>query len=192
MDHTIFRWINNLTEHTTWANGVVKFYAQAGIAVFAALLVVAFLDARHHDDRIALATTIWAGAAALAALGIGQLIGQAADRARPYETLSNVHLVVSKTTDFSFPSDHATVAGAVAAGLVIANRRWGTIAAVAALMMTFARVYVGAHYPGDVLAGLALGVLVAIAGRYLVVPVLRRLLDRLATTPARRLLTASR
>ncbi len=46
--------------------------------------------------------------------GTGQLIGGAIDRARPYETLANVHLLVDKTKDFSFPSDHATAAGAVA------------------------------------------------------------------------------
>ena len=76
----------------------------------------------------------------MAALGIGQLIGRAVDRARPYESLNNVHLLVAKTTDFSFPSDHATVAGAVAAGLFLTNRRWGTVAAIAAVTMAFARV----------------------------------------------------
>lgn len=191
MDHTIFRWINDLTVHTTWANGSMKFYAKTGIAVFAVLLVVVYLDARHRDDHERLAGAIWAGGAALAALGLGQLIGRAVDRARPYESLNNVHLLVAKTTDFSFPSDHATVAGAVAAGLLLTNRRWGTVAAIAAVMMAFARVYVGAHFPADVVAGLALGATVAISGRYLIVPQLRRLIGHLATTPLRRLLTAA-
>jgi undecaprenyl-diphosphatase len=80
----------------------------------------------------------------------------------------------------------------VAAGLILTNRRWGIIAAIAAVVMAFARVYVGAHYPGDVLAGLALGGAVAVAGRYVFVPVLHRIIDRLTATKVRRLLTAAR
>jgi len=191
MDHTIFRWINNLAVHASWANGAVKFYAKAGIAIFAALLISAYLDARRRDDHRMLATVIWSGGAVLAALGIAQLIGRTIDRARPYESMSNVHLLVARTTDFSFPSDHATAAGAVAAGLLLTSRRWGTIAAIAAIAMAFARVYVGAHYPGDVAAGLILGGIVAVVGRYLIVPPLRRLLDLLATTSFRLLLTSA-
>ena len=52
------------------------------------------------------------------------------------------------TKDFSFPSDHATVAGAVAGGLGIVDRRLGRIAVGLAVLMAAARVYVGAHYPG--------------------------------------------
>lgn len=191
MDHTLFRWINNLTTHMTWANGIVRFYAENGIVVFAALLVVTYLAARKRDERDGVAISIWAGGAALVALGFGQLIGGAIDRARPYDTLANVHVLVSRTTDFSFPSDHATVAGAVAAGILLTNRRWGVVAAVAALLMAFARVYAGAHYPGDVVAGLALGAAVAVVGRFAVVPGLRKIIDRLAASPVRRLLTAN-
>ncbi len=190
MDHNIFRWINDLAPHTAWAHGALKLYAKDGIVVFAALLVVAYLDARRHDDHQALAMTLWAGASALVALGVGQLIGGAVDRARPYDALSAVHVLVARTTDFSFPSDHATVAGAVAAGLLLANRRWGIVASVAAALMAFTRVYVGVHYPGDVVAGVALGAFVAVAGRYLVVPTMGRIVDRLTATAARPLLTA--
>lgn len=53
--------------------------------------------------------------------GIGQLIGGALDRARPYEAMTGVHLLVDKTTDFSFPCEQATAAGAVAVGLLLTN-----------------------------------------------------------------------
>ena len=71
--------------------------------------------------------------------------------------MSDVHVLHDRTKDFSSPSDHATVAGTVAVGLLLANRRWGIPAVVAAVVMAFTRAYVGAHYPSDVLAGLALG-----------------------------------
>jgi undecaprenyl-diphosphatase len=191
VDHTIFRWINNLAVHTSWANGIVRFYAENGIVLFGVLLVVVYLIARHDDNHLALATTVWSGAAALAGLGVAQLIGRPINRPRPYEAMTGVHLLISRTTDFSFPSDHATVAGAVAAGLLLANRRWGLVASIAALLMAFARVYAGAHYPGDVAAGLAVGAIIAVIGYYVLVPLLRRLVDRLTTTPLRTLVTGA-
>jgi undecaprenyl-diphosphatase len=49
------------------------------------------------------------------------------------------------------------MAGAVAVGLFLVSRSLGIVASVAALAMAFARVYVGAHFPVDVVAGLVLG-----------------------------------
>ncbi len=184
MDSSLFRWINRLANRAGWAHGFFTAYAKYGIVLFAVLLIVAYLDGRRHDDLRAVAGRVWAGGAALVALGIGQLIGGAIDRARPYEAMTGVHLLVDKTTDFSFPSDHAIVAGAVAVGLLLTNRRWGTVAAVLAVVMAFTRVYVGAHYPADVDAGLALGGAVA-AGAVLVVPLLSRGVALLGRTKLR-------
>jgi membrane-associated phospholipid phosphatase len=189
MDGSIFRWINRLADRTGWAHSLFKANAGYGIVLFAVLLLAAYIDGRQHADLTAVAASLWAALAAMAALGVGQIIGGAVDRARPYETMSNVHLLVDKTTDFAFPSDHATVAGAVAVGLLFANRRWGIVASVLAVLMAFTRVYVGAHYPGDVLAGLALGGLVSTAGWFVVVPVLHRLAGWLTGTPLGPLIT---
>jgi undecaprenyl-diphosphatase len=54
------------------------------------------------------------------------------------------------------------MAGAVALGLVFVSRGLAALATVAALVMAFARVYIAAHYPGDVLVGLGLGAGVAL------------------------------
>src|SRR6478735_1400991 len=116
MDNSLFRTINRLADRTGWAHGTFKANAGYGIVLFAVLLVIAYLDGRHHADLTAVAGSVSAALAALVALGVGQFIGGAVDRARPYEAMTNVHVLVDKTTDFSFPSDHATVAGAVAVG----------------------------------------------------------------------------
>ena len=184
MDSSLFEWTNRLADRTTWAHGPMRFYADYGIVAFAALLLVAFLRSRHRNDLTAIAGSLWAGAAALIALGVGQLIGNAVDRARPYETLTGVHVLIDRTTDFSFPSDHATTVGAVAVGLLLVERRLGLIAIVAAVAMAFTRVYVGAHYPLDVLAGLVLGGTVAFTGARLLVPLLERTLHRLTASRA--------
>jgi len=182
VDGSLFNTINRFAARTEWAHGVMRFYANNGVVLFALLLLFGYLLARHRSDLDGVANSLWAGAAALIALAIGQLIGNVVDRARPYGTLANVHVLVDKTSDFSFPSDHATVVGAVAVGLFFVDRWLGLATAIAAVLMAFTRVYVGAHYPGDVLAGLALGGGVAVLGHIVVVPILRRLLDHVSAS----------
>lgn len=184
MDTSIYRWVNRLADHTHWLHGIARAYANYGVVLFALLLLVSFLDARRQSDFRQLGASVLAGVSTMVALGIGQVIGGAIDRARPYAVLTNVHVLVDKSTDFSFPSDHATMAGAVAVGLLLANRRWGTPAIALAVLMAATRVYVGAHYPGDVLAGLALGGVVAALGFLAATPV-AALVGRLARTPLR-------
>ena len=192
MDRHLYRWMNALADHTPWAHGALRLYADAGVAVFAVLLLVAYLDARRAGDARRVAGACWSGAAVLAALGIAQVIGGAVGRLRPYAVMADVHVLVHRTTDVTFPSDHATMAGAAAAGLWLVDRRWGRPAAVAAVLMAVTRVYVGAHYPSDVVAGLALGAAVAVAGHRLVVPTAARFVAGLARTPLRPAVAAGR
>jgi undecaprenyl-diphosphatase len=168
-DAAAFRWFNQLADRTPWAHGPATAFAVYGIGVFAVLLVAAWWDARRRDDAVAaVASVAWAGLAALVGVALVQVIGAGVDRARPTTVLRGTHLLLDATSDFSFPSDHLTACSAVAVGLLLARtavrRRWVVWAAVAAtILMALDRVYVGAHYPGDVLGGMALGAAVAIA-----------------------------
>jgi len=157
VDASLYRFVNRLADRTGFAHPLFVANARYGVAVFAVLLLAGWWSARRTRDRRAMAAVVWGGAGTLAALGAGQLIGHVVDRARPYELMPAAHVLIDRTSDFSFPSDHATAVGAVAAALWLANRRIGLVAGVLALAMAFSRVYVGAHYPGDVLGGLVLG-----------------------------------
>lgn len=189
MDTSIYRWVNRLADHTHWAHGITRAYANYGVVLFAALLLVTFLAGRSTSDFRQQAAAILTGGAALLAVGIGQVIGHAVERARPYSAMADVHILVKRSTDFSFPSDHATMAGAVAIGLFLATRRWGVPALVLGVLMAATRVYVGAHYPGDVLAGFVLGGAVAAALVRAGSKPLGLLLARLARTPLRLLVS---
>ncbi|MFI7336772.1 bifunctional phosphatase PAP2/diacylglycerol kinase family protein [Streptomyces sp. NPDC050085] len=68
----------------------------------------------------------------------------------------------------SFPSGHAASAAAFATGVALESRGWGAAVAPVAFSVAASRVYTGAHFPGDVLAGAALGVGAAFAVRGLV------------------------
>jgi len=84
------------------------------------------------------------------------------------------HLLIDRSTDPSFPSDHATFAFAIAVAVWKYDRKLGAVFGALAILLSAARVYVGTHYPSDVLGGAVLGTIVALALRW--TPV-RRLLE---------------
>lgn len=189
-DSSWFRDVNDFARATPWLHGTATAFASYGLVLFAALLLAGWWSARRRNDRGALVAALWAPVGMLLALALNQPLGQAVGEARPYAALPDVLVLVHRTTDFSFPSDHAVMAGAVAAGVLLANRRLGAVAVVAALLMAATRVYVGAHYPGDVLAGLALGALVTLVGYPVARPVIATIVRRLEATPLKALVAS--
>jgi membrane-associated phospholipid phosphatase len=185
VDVSWFLTINRFARETPWLHPVLAGYAAFGVVLFAALLMLGWWHARRSGR--AMTAAVWAPLGVLLAVAVNQPIVALFAEPRPYTHLSGVLVLVARSTDPSFPSDHATMAGAVAAGLWRVDRRLSLFAAAAALLMAFARVYVGAHYPRDVLAGLALGAVVSIVGYAVAAPVLRRLLAWVRRTRLRSL-----
>lgn len=189
MDASLYHTVNRFADRTSWLHGPAVAYAKYGVVVFAALLLLAWWRARRSGDLEAEARIGWAGAATLIALGLGQIIGHLVDRARPYAVLPHVHVLVAKSTDVSFPSDHALTVGAIAIGLWLVDRTLGWIAIALALLMAFTRVYVGAHYPTDVVAGLLIAGLIAAAGTRPGIRLLKEMLIHLERIPGVRWMT---
>jgi undecaprenyl-diphosphatase len=163
LDDELLLAVNGFARDTPSLHSAFVDYGKYGLVVFAALLLAGLVAARSRRSA-ALAATGWAAVATLLALAVNQPLGHLVAEARPYVTHPTILRLADRTTDFSFPSDHAVMAGAVAAGLAIAHRRLGAAAWVAAVLMAFTRVYIGAHYPWDVAAGLVLGALIAVLG----------------------------
>ena len=185
LDDQLLFAINSFARHTTWLHAPFLAYAKYGLALFGLLLVAGVLSARRDQTRV-LAAAGWACIATLLAVGLNQPVGHVFAEARPYVTHPQILRLADVTTDFSFPSDHAVMGGAVAAGLLLVNRRLGLLATLAAALMAFARVYIGAHYPWDVLGGLALGAAVVRLGWILLRSPLTALTDRLRRQPGMR------
>jgi membrane-associated phospholipid phosphatase len=161
-DHLLFA-VNHFTRSTPWLHLIVVDYARFGVILFALLLVAGLISARSSTSR-RLAAAAWTCLATLLAVGLNQPLGHLFHEARPYVTHPNLLVLATPTTDFSFPSDHAVMAGAVAAGLFLVSRKLGLLAALAAVTMAFARIYIAAHYPWDVLVGLAFGAAITLRG----------------------------
>ena len=178
MDYTLYKAINGLSG-SAFPDDVFKFLANYLPAIIVVLVALAFLVpwSRSRVERrngASLAT-----ASAGVALLIAQPITHLVDRTRPYiDHPAHAHLLISRSHDPSFPSDHATGAFALAFGIWLYDRTLGTVLLVLAAILAFSRVYVGTHYPGDVVGGAVLGIAVA-GALYLLAPT-RRLIEAVA------------
>ena len=84
-------------------------------------------------------------------------------RERPCWIDPAVQLLIENPGDFSFPSGHTMASFEAAVSILLYNRRWGAAALVLAALIAFSRLYLFVHFPSDVLTGLVLGVVIALA-----------------------------
>jgi undecaprenyl-diphosphatase len=106
-------------------------------------------------------------AAALAVLA-SQLLKRLCSRARPAEGLGGFSALIECPDAFSFPSGHTAVAFAIATALAGQGPGLGPATLALAGGIAVSRVYLGAHYPVDVAAGVVVGGLAGLAARLLV------------------------
>lgn len=95
-------------------------------------------------------------------------------RARPHDRIQNLIVLIRRPRDFSFPSGHTSSSFAVATVFLSMLPLWaGLTAMTLAVLIAFSRLYLGAHYPSDVVCGVVLGVLFGLAALYLMPLLLR-------------------
>ncbi len=189
------RWyldLNRISVHSAWAHGFMHVWALwLGLVALAALDGVAYLVGRRsRQPERAVAAAALTGVGALVALALNQPLAHAVAERRPYAAHPTALVLVTRAQDYSFPSDHATVAGAIIIGLLVYANRWGLAAFVLGLFLAFARVYVGAHYPGDVVAGLIYGAAIGGLTFALLFRLVRRLAQWMSAGPLRFLIAA--
>lgn len=126
-----------------------------GGAIASTIFALSLLILGNRDVRLI-------GLEALAVLGISQIIVQSIklglSRERPYKIIQHLNTFGIDLKDYSFPSGHTTASFSIAATLALNIPNIWIILYLLALLIGISRIYLGVHYPTDVLAGIVLGI----------------------------------
>lgn len=143
-----------------------------GFRVLVVVLILIIVYAHLKQKKTLKRITILALIAFLCSDIVTAILKHLIHEPRPFVTLDNVHLLITEDDPLSFPSGHTTSTFAFATFYILnmkelAKKHYKVIDAALilfAITIPLSRMYVGVHYPGDVLAGAIIG----IAGAFLI------------------------
>jgi undecaprenyl-diphosphatase len=162
VDYRIYHAINQFVLHHAWLGTGLKAVEAWSVPVLAVATVALWLLARPGGGRKwKLAATCALGSAGVGLL-INRLISTIWDRRRPFDAHPSAHVWGARSHDPSFPSDHASAAFGIAFAVFLFDRVVGSVFLAAAVVIGAGRVFVGEHYPLDVLAGCLVGLAAAL------------------------------
>ncbi|AQT73722.1 hypothetical protein B1K54_20640 [Streptomyces sp. fd1-xmd] len=157
----LFRSVTGLARSApVWVQRVVELWTGYGLWLFGVLLAAVWWRARGAGGARAVALALLAPAATAVAYAVSEAVKTTVEEERPCRAVAGAAAPLAECPppgDWSFPSNHAAIAGAAAVALVMAVRRLAPVVVPLALLMGFSRVFVGVHYPHDVALGLLLG-----------------------------------
>lgn len=158
MESDILIWIQNM--RLEWLNPIVIFITRLGDGGFIWIISSLALLIPKKTRKV--------GAMALMSLALSVLIDNVLlknliARTRPYDVVAGLNSLIGVQKDYSFPSGHTGSSFAVAVVLYkMLPKIAGIPAIILAMLIGFSRLYVGVHYPSDVLCGLLIGTGIAL------------------------------
>ncbi|MFS0654111.1 undecaprenyl-diphosphatase [Bacillus sp. 179-C3.3 HS] len=155
MNYDLFQVIHGLAHHSDVLDQAMIFITKKAILVYALVLLICWLLGNHNFKK----HIFFSGVTGIVALIVNFAITLFYYEERPF-VAHKVDTLIPHSADASFPSDHTT--GALALSLAIRSRhkKLGNILLVFGLLTGISRIWVGHHYPFDVLGSLIVSIVV--------------------------------
>ena len=150
MNMELFRLINNLANKNAILDGIMIFFSKYVPYIFMAVIAIVFIlgiTKKNFDYRKVAVNTF---VITVINLVLSFIIGGIYYVDRPF-VHNEVNLLFTHTKDASYPSDHATGTMSIALGLGKYNKSLSIILTILSVIVGFSRVYVGHHYPMDII-----------------------------------------
>ncbi|MEZ2311760.1 undecaprenyl-diphosphatase [Paraburkholderia sp. RCC_158] len=151
LNQTVFLWLNAPEHSNAFVVTLATFFAEWFIWIIPALIGIGWLRGNEGIRK----TMLVAWASGLTGLLINQLIGFVWTHPRPF-MIGLGHTLIPHAADSSFPSDHLTLWWAVALSFLLQPRvqRSGVVLAALGVPIAWARIYLGVHFPIDMVGAI--------------------------------------
>lgn len=171
----LFRMFNDLGKEVMFLNPIMIFFAKY-MKYFLLFGIIMYWFTRKRENRIMIISSIFAFVVAEV---FGAIAGAIHSNHQPFAELSNVNQLIGHAIDNSFPSDHAIEFFSICITFLLFKKNLRYVWLAIAILVSISRVWVGVHYPADILVGAILGIIGA-ALCYWIIPqlnVIKKLLD---------------
>jgi len=155
---TLFLKINNLAGQNVWLDRIGVFFSDHVGYILLAILVLIFLFKPAAKNRLMVLAALTS--AIISRLVITNIIRFFYHHLRPFEVMHVNQLIPE--SGYSFPSGHVAFYFALSMAVYLYNKKLGIAFFVVSVLMGFARIFVGVHWPADILGGILVGVITAL------------------------------
>ncbi|MCP8971336.1 undecaprenyl-diphosphatase [Ectobacillus ponti] len=156
MNYTVFQWINGWAGHAASLDTTMVFITNSAPVVAVVFMLLLWFSKASRSSAIAKQyTVLYTVISMMLALVINVALHHLYYHARPFVT-HHVHQLVSHSKDSSFVSDHGVLVFTIAFMLLLRKDAWGYAALIWAVLVGISRMYVGVHYPADILGAAVL------------------------------------
>ncbi|WP_066073755.1 undecaprenyl-diphosphatase [Neobacillus soli] len=157
MNYNIFKSINHLAGHHPFLDSLMAGVTNNALIIYAIVLLLIWFFGKNQYKK----TVVYAAITGVLGLLMNFVIGHIYFEPRPFVT-HTVHLLVDHAADASFPSDHTTGAFSLALAVLFVHRKIGVGMLLFAFLTGFSRIYVGHHYPFDILGSMVVSLVISI------------------------------
>jgi undecaprenyl-diphosphatase len=157
LDTTIFYFLNSFAGRYSILDKIGIFFAEYLLYLFPLILLWIWFSQKNLRKNIYLALV----SVVVGRLIVVEILKRLIDRPRPYEVLANIHQILADNEKgMAFPSGHAVVYFALAFSFY--GTKWFWPLVILATLGSISRIFVGVHYPLDVLASVIIAAVVVL------------------------------